>query len=404
MKHELQHHIFSIAEYITFINQVLKPIEFKVIGEVTKVTHAPSGHVYFTLKDKKEDVVLDCIMWKGNYFINSVKLESGMEIIVSGTPTIYPHSGRFSYIVKTIERVGEGALKKAYLTLKRTLEQEGLFSEQRKRPMPTLVQKIGVITSKQGAVIHDFINNVGVHGFDIRFVDSRVEGQEAVYDLLSSINTLRKNDIDVLVIMRGGGSLQSLSAFDNEVIVRAVAQFPVPIIAAIGHHEDRTLTAMAADFEVSTPTAAAHLLHTHALKPMDNLHHLFQSILLSYRQVIAEYQFLLSTETIKVNYITPLLHTLYEHMRSVHETYEQLLKLYIRSIQEHMQILEHTEETLVLHHPLRLLKKGYSIVKHQGNIIRSLDQLSLHMKLDIIVNDGRFVSHVDAINKGELHE
>lgn len=404
MKNELQHHIFSIAEYISFINQVLKPIEFKIIGEVTNVTQATSGHVYFTLKDKNEDVVLDCIVWKGNYLINSVNLESGMEIIVGGIPSIYPHSGRFSYIVKTIERVGDGALKQAYLTLKRTLQQEGLFVEERKRPLPPLVHKIGVITSKQGAVIHDFTNNVGVHGFDIKFIDSRVEGQEAVFDLISSINTLKKKDIDVLVIMRGGGSLQSLSAFDNEVIVRAIAQFPVPVIAAIGHHEDRTLTAMASDFEVSTPTAAANLLHAHALRPMDQLNKLYQSILLSYRNVFVEYEFLLSTETVKVKYITPLLHTLHEQMLYVQDTYEQLFKLYIRSIKEHLQILEHTEQTLLLHHPLRLLKKGYSIVKHQGNIVRSVEQLTINMKLDIIVNDGSIVSHVDSINKGEMHE
>lgn len=404
MNNELQHHIFSIAEYISFINQVLKPIEFKIIGEVTKVSQASSGHVYFTLKDKKEDVVLDCIVWKGNYLINSVNLESGMEIIVSGTPTIYSYSGRFSYIVKTIERVGEGALKQAYLALKRNLEQEGLFMEKRKRPLPPIVHKIGVITSKQGAVIHDFMNNVGVHGFDIKFIDSRVEGQEAVFDLLSSINTLKKKDVEVLVIMRGGGSLQSLSPFDNEVIVRAIAQFPVPVIAAIGHHEDKTLTAMAADFEVSTPTAAAHLLHTHALRPIEQLNQLFQSILVRYRNLFIEYDYLLSAETIKVNYITPLLHTLDEQIGYVQETYKQLLNLYSRGLKEQLQKLEHTEQTLLLHHPLRLLKKGYSILKYQGNIVRSVEQLTINMKLDVVVNDGSLVSHIDSIKRGEIHE
>jgi exodeoxyribonuclease VII large subunit len=254
--------VLSVSQFIESLNAALHEIKAKIIGEVISVNIAVSGHVYFTLKDKEKDSVIDCIIWRSNYHINGVIIKTGEEYVLSGYPNVYANRGTISFIANTIEQVGEGTLKKAYDELKLKLMREGLLSKERKRKLPSYPQTIGIISSKQGAVIHDFLNNLGQRGYKIRFRDTRVEGKDAIFDILSSIKQMNKEKIDILVIMRGGGSLQSLSAFDNEEVVRAIATFPVPVLAAIGHHQDVPLTALAADSEVSTPTAAANLFNS----------------------------------------------------------------------------------------------------------------------------------------------
>src|SRR4030042_1566728 len=253
--------IFSVSEFIALLNIGLKSSKAKIIGEVGEAKAGPTGHVYFTLKDEKDQSTMNCIIWKSRYGLYGIKLQEGMKIMASGYPEIYPLSGRLSVLAETIELAGEGELKKQYDESKKKLEREGVFAVERKRLIPRYPQKIGVITSNQGAVIADFLNNIGKFGFKIKMIDSRVEGQEAVRDLLSSIKTFRKKDIDVLVIIRGGGSLESLMSFNNGLLAREVANFPVPVIAGIGHDKAEPLVALAADVSESTPTAIANLLN-----------------------------------------------------------------------------------------------------------------------------------------------
>jgi len=184
-----------------------------------------------------------------------------MEVIVEGMPNIYVPNGRFNFSVNTIELVGEGALKLAYDKLKKKLTAEGLLAVERKKTIPELPEKIGLITSETGAVIHDFLTNIGKYGFKIKFFNSRVEGQLAIKDLLKAIEYFKNQDIDVLVIIRGGGSFESLQAFNNEVLVRKIAEFEKPVICGIGHDKDIPLSALAADLLVSTPTAVTTVLN-----------------------------------------------------------------------------------------------------------------------------------------------
>src|SRR3989338_3633897 len=249
--------VFTISEYLNLLNDGLQEFSVKITGEVGKVNVDFKGHAYFSLRDEKDQSVISCAIWAGRYKMYGIKLEEGMKVIAYGTPSIYKPNGRISFIAETISHAGEGELKKKYEELKAKLEKEGIFAESEKRAIPNYVQKIGVITSKQGAVWSDFLSNIGKHGFKIKLIDSRVEGAEAILDLLSAIKIFKKQDIEVLVIMRGGGSFESLQAFNNELLVREVAGFPVPVIAAIGHDKDVPLISLAADLEVSTPSIAA---------------------------------------------------------------------------------------------------------------------------------------------------
>lgn len=251
----------SVGEFITGINTNLRKHTGRVEGEVTSIKNTYPTAVYFSIKDTQNDALLNCVIWKSIYTQNGVHIKEGDTIIVTGTPEIYPARGSFSLKVNTIEYAGEGALKKAYDELKYSLQQEGLLAVSKKRPLPLYPKRIGVITSRSGVVIQDFNSNLGRYGFQIKMVDSRVEGKDAIHELLAALKTMRKQDIEVLVIMRGGGSWESLQPFNTESVVRAIANFPCPVLTGIGHDVDVTLAELVADVGASTPTAVAETLN-----------------------------------------------------------------------------------------------------------------------------------------------
>ena len=367
--------IFSISEYIELLNMGLKRSKAKIIGEVSEISLGPTGHVYFSLKDEKDgnDGMMKCIIWKSKYILFGIKLEEGLKIIASGYPEIYPLSGRLSFIAETIEYAGEGILKKEYEKLKKKLAEEGIFAEERKRPIPKYPCKVGLITSKQGAVLADFLSNLGKYGFQIKMIASRVEGQGAVEDLLSAIKTFKKQDIEVLVIMRGGGPLESMLAFNNELLVREVAGFKVPVIAAIGHHKDEPLVALAADLAVSTPSIAATSL-TEPWRQVDLLVETALKICLQKLDNIIQ--------NVKIN--------LENSWRGLIFGFESLLAKISRQ-------LEHSAKILYLNNPERQLRLGYSIARCGGKIVRSVKNVKLGEDLDIRVADGNIISEIKDI-------
>lgn len=364
--------VFTVAEYIGLLNALFKKQEARVAGEITELKRYPSGHVYFSIKDRTGEGILSCIMWGRNYDLCGVALEAGMEIILFGRPSIYPQTGRFSFVADTVELVGEGALKKAYDALKKKLEDEGLFEVSKKRPIPEFVQRIGIITSREGAVIHDFLNNLGKFNFRVSLVNSRVEGQAALADLARAIRTMRKQDIEVLVIMRGGGSLESMQAFNNEALVREIASFPAPVIAGIGHDQDVPLLALSADRMVSTPTAVANLLSRpweEAAVKVRQLSHVFSRVTQEFRRVCADLDAVWSSLTV---------HT----------------EIRIGYMKKQLVFFE---KAVAVNDPARQLKIGYSIVRRAGKIVRSVRAVKAGDTLGIQLSDGAIQSTVDAI-------
>jgi exodeoxyribonuclease VII large subunit len=220
-KEPKQNDYVTIDEYLDGVNAGLLAMHARIIGEVTEIQLYPGrSYLFFKIKDKDAQASMSCFMWQRDYAVSGVKLEEGLEVILSGAPNIYKPAGRLSFHTKTVELVGEGALKKAYDELKVRLEKEGMFAQSRKRALPEFPQKIGLITSKDGAAIGDFQMNLGRFGYKVTMVDSRVEGQLAVAELISAIRTLRTKDIEILVLVRGGGSLESLLPFNNEALAR----------------------------------------------------------------------------------------------------------------------------------------------------------------------------------------
>lgn len=355
--------IYSVSEFVSILNEDLKWMKAKISGEVADSRIWPSGHVYFSLKDEKDGSVLNCIIWGSKYKLFGIKLEQGMKVVAFGKPEVYSANGRLSFIAETIELAGQGDLKKQYDLLKKKLEKEGLFAPENKRPVPKYPQKIGVITSKQGAVIHDFLNNIGKFGFKIKMIDSRVEGQGAVEDLLSAIKIFRDKDIDVLVIIRGGGSMESLMAFNNEILAREVAGFPVPVVVGIGHDQDVPLVCLAADSSQSTPTACANLLSA------------------SWEQALLE--LFRHEKKIFENF-----GLIFEHFRLVENKILFGFVGFRNLISMACQKINHLEKIILSASPEHQLGLGYSIATVNGKIVRKTGDVKIGDSLDVNVSDG----------------
>jgi exodeoxyribonuclease VII large subunit len=374
--------IFTIAQYIELLNVFFKSQSARIIGEISELKRAASGHVYFSIKDKENPGSLDAIMWARNYQLCGINLEVGMEVILNGHPNVYPNNGRLSFVADTVELVGEGALKKAYDDLRKKLEAEGVFAAARKRVLPEYPQRIGVITSLKGAVIHDFENNLGKFGFKVNVIDSRVEGAQAAAPLLAAIRAMREivedegsrgTGIEALVIIRGGGSLESLQAFNNEALVREVIDFPVPVIAGIGHDQDVPLMALAADYMTSTPTAAAHLLG--------------RSWEEAYAKVRA-FSGLLNRFPLELQRV--------EH--ALTNTWDGLVNLFERSLADAKATIALGAQAIKSNDPARQLSLGYSIARKNGKVVRSAAGLSPGGTLQLTVSDGVIDSTITNIH------
>lgn len=430
----------GIAEFIRLVNASLKQHQSKIIGEISELSTPPSGHVYFTLKDKTSDAILKCVIWKTNYQMQGVKLQIGLEVILSGKLEIYAPYGRIQYNASSIELVGEGQLKAAYEALKKQLSTEGIFSEDRKRPLPNFPQKIGIITSQTGAVIHDFSNNVGKHNYTFLICDSRIEGKQSLPDLIAAVKTMKTQEIDVLIIMRGGGSLQSLAAFDTEAMVRAIIDFPVPVIAAIGHHQDKPLTALAADVHVSTPTAAAMLLNKSwddasltLNKYSTDIIHNYNARLYATLSKLQDNKYHIQTQLIRIievfsnaqkkveSMILKSLLNISHHRLQLQQQTDLIAINFSRQISSvnHMlqatlitnsvtsaiesteKQLAHCEEIITLRDPRRMLQYGYSIIRSGDTLIKSVHEIRKGEELNLLLSDGEISSKVESIKTNE---
>ncbi len=409
--------IFSISEYIKNVNQRLRSCRSKIIGEVSEANIGPTGHIYFHLKDEEDESVIKCILWKSKYDLLGVEIKEGAKIIAFGAPSLHSKYG-FSFIAESIEYSGEGILKKEYEKLKKKLTDEGLFEEIKKRPIPKYSQKIGIITSKQGGVLADFLNNLGKFGFKVKMVDSRVEGQTATFDLLRAIKRIKKEDIEVLVIMRGGGSLEAMQPFNNESLVREIANFPVPVIAAIGHDKNVPLISLAADLAVSTPSIAATTLSLSWEKTLIFLEREERRIINYYKESLDNARESIAKGSEEARQYCDLIFNKYRDIKNElkisFRNFQNILlnvKIELRSLvvksfsdlkrlfSQNREQLNYIEKVVNSHNPERQLNLGYSIVRCNDKLIKRIKDTKIGEEIDIRVIDGTIISKVNKINK-----
>ena len=254
--------VWTVAALIGEVNALLEGgfSGISVEGEVTGVSQSARGHLYFSLKDG--DAQLDCVAWASAAKRLRFDLEDGLAVQVTGSLTIYRARGRFQMVVTRIEPQGLGALQLAFEQMKRRLEAEGLFAAERKRPLPSFPQRVGIVTSASGAALRDMLKVLRRHpNIEVVVAPATVQGRDAAEDVAAALDRLgTSNLVDVVIVGRGGGSLEDLWAFNEEKVARAIAACPVPVVSGVGHEVDFTIADFTADVRAATPTQAAEFL------------------------------------------------------------------------------------------------------------------------------------------------
>ncbi|MCD8534256.1 MAG: exodeoxyribonuclease VII large subunit [Verrucomicrobia bacterium] len=257
----------SVAELTARIRSALETdfSHVRVFGEVTNLRVQSSGHIYFSIKDKSSQ--LQCVLFRSQRGVDRELLKDGREVSLSGAVTVYEARGHYQLLVHKVEVAGQGALQAAFEKLKAQLSQEGLFDSSRKKPLPRFMKRVGLVTSVSGAAIRDVLHVIGRRfpGLEIVLISARVQGQGAAVELAQALHALNHHPVhgqtlDVILLTRGGGSLEDLWAFNEEVLARAIAQSRIPVISAVGHEIDFTIADFVADFRAATPSAAAEVI------------------------------------------------------------------------------------------------------------------------------------------------
>ncbi|HEY2404385.1 MAG TPA: exodeoxyribonuclease VII large subunit [Polyangiaceae bacterium] len=256
--------VISVSELDRRLRRAVEEVSAAlwVEGEVTSLKRAPSGHVYFTLKDEREDAIVECVMYRFNAMRARRHLQDGARVQLQGQATVWPPRGRLQFVASELRPVGKGSLLEALEQLKQKLHAEGLFAAERKRALPVEPRVVGVVTSARGAAFHDIVS-VAFRRSALKIVLSPalVQGQDAPESIVRALDRLeRYPGLDVVIVGRGGGSGEDLMAFNDERVVRRVASLAVPVVSAVGHEIDTSLTDLAADVRAATPSQAAELV------------------------------------------------------------------------------------------------------------------------------------------------
>lgn len=246
-----------------------------VEGEVSNLALPSSGHLYFTLKDSGAQI--RCVMFRASVRALRFRLQNGMNLVVRGRVSVYEQRGEYQFLAEYLEPKGIGALQLAFTQLKEKLAQEGLFDESRKKRLPGLPQRIGIVTSTAGAALHDILTVLRRRhaGVDVLIFPVKVQGEGAAEEIAAAIRDFnRYGNVDVLIVGRGGGSMEDLWAFNEEVVARAVSASRIPVVSAVGHEVDFTIADLAADLRAPTPSAAAEMVVKSREELENNLRHL----------------------------------------------------------------------------------------------------------------------------------
>ena len=366
-----------------------------VTGEISNLARPASGHVYFTLKDANSS--LKCVMWKTSAARLRLALQDGMAVEVHGRLGIYEVSGQYQLYVDQIRPVGEGALYAEFMRLKALLDAEGLFDPERKRPIPGLPKRIGIVTSSTGAALRDMLNILRrrLPLAEVLLAPSPVQGVEAPPALVRALALLDAQNPDVILIARGGGSIEDLWAFNDERVVRAVAASRAPVICGVGHETDFTLCDFAADLRAPTPTAAAELATQTSVDDLRELVSAFESRLLtSTLGLIDEERVLIDAFAARLRYVSPE-----RRIQSETQRIDELSRRAHSALRHRIQLqaarVDGVSRRLQALNPASILSRGYAIVtrREDGQLVSQVSQAQ--GALTVRVSDGEFEAIVN---------
>ncbi len=395
--------VYSVAQLNNYVKSVLDNDEnlnhLFVTGEISNYKPHYSGHMYMTIKD--ETASIKAVMFAGNASRMKFKPENGMKVIIFGTVSLFQRDGSYQLYINDMQPDGIGALNIAFEQLKKKLEAEGLFSKDHKKPIPKFPQKVGVVTSATGAAVQD-IFNVLKRRYPVAEVVLRpcqVQGEGAANDIANAIKEFNKiKGADVLIVGRGGGSIEDLWAFNEEAVARAVFDSEIPVISAVGHETDVTICDFVADLRAPTPSAAAECavpdcfeLKANLLSYKQRLNTLSKNILESERKrVLAiEKSGALKNPLLKIN----------DSKKDILYLNEKLVNLTSSVIEANRSKVNALCGKLDALSPLGVIARGYSVTKSKEKIIKSIKDVKIDDEITVNLSDGMITAMVCGINE-----
>lgn len=394
--------VLSVTEINRYINNIVSSDVYLsnvwVKGEISNFKHHSSGHAYFTLKDAAS--ALKCVMFR-SYFSSLVFVpEDGMNVVVQGYISVYERDGSYQLYVLNMQPDGTGALYIAFNQLKERLAREGLFDEKHKKPLPLLPSSVGIITSVTGAVIRDILNVLSRRfpNFNIKIINVAVQGKEAAPQICDAIRTFNMLDnVDVIIIARGGGSLEDLWAFNEEQVAYEVYNSRIPIISAVGHETDYTICDFAADMRAPTPSAAAEIVMPDKIKIKNTISSLESRVFICMKMILQNMRNKLLSITQKGVFARPdiLLNNTRLQIDSYIGRAEYASNSIVKNCITRLSVASARLDALS---PLKVLSRGYSIAKNnQNNYINSVNELEIGQNITLILSDGQAQCEVKKI-------
>jgi exodeoxyribonuclease VII large subunit len=336
-------------------------------GEVSAFKTHTSGHRYFVLKD--EGASLNCTFWRHRRLFFTP--QDGMKVLARGAITVYEPRGQYQLDVVDLQPLGEGELQLAFERLKRSLAEEGLFDEDHKKPLPRFPETIGVITSRTGAALRDIVATAHRRNPSVKIIlrPALVQGDGAAADIAAAIREFNEyKAVDALIVGRGGGSIEDLWAFNEEVVARAIYKSAIPIISAVGHEIDYTIADLVADARAATPTAAAELLVPSRTELIAHLHNIYYFFNSTVQQTVGGHRNTIESMLSGGAFRMPF-HMVNRYNQSVDDAEHNLRQSVGHSIAIARQNVDHLEKQLSALHPKKVLRRGYAIVRKNNTVV-----------------------------------
>jgi exodeoxyribonuclease VII large subunit len=390
----------TVTELTRYLRQLLESDDnlqdIWVQGEVSNLSRPSSGHLYFTLKDSGAS--LRCVMWRNAVISQGILPSDGDQIEAHGAVSIYEPGGQYQLYIDKIRSLGEGLLYQEFLRLKTRLEEEGLFDPERKRAIPGWPQRIGIVTSPTGAALRDILNTLQRRYplVEVILSPTAVQGNEAPAGIVSALKALNLYaEPDLILLARGGGSIEDLWAFNDERVAYAIADSRAPIISGVGHETDFTIADFAADLRAPTPTAAAELATPHKADLEQKINEMVLSLGKASSMQIINLRWALSELKNQLTLYSPRNRLLSDRQR-LDEMMHSASKALTNRLQLEVTRLNSLTNQLSVLNPIAVLERGYAIVTDQaGELVRSVKQVTYHEELKVRVRDGEFDVRVE---------
>lgn len=369
-----------------------------VTGEMSNLSRPSSGHMYFTLKEAKASV--RCVMWRPEVSYLGWVPREGQAVEAHGHVSLYEAGGSYQFYVNILRPAGEGELYQAFLQLKDRLGAEGLFDPERKRPLPDWPRRIGVVTSPTAAALHDVLNVLRRRYplADVILAPTPVQGDEAPQGIVASLEALNRDPaVDVILLVRGGGSLEDLWAFNQEAVARAIAASTVPVVAGVGHEVDFTIADFVADVRAPTPSAAAELATPDVVRIAEQLQHAYSNLHQTFSRGLGGMRWSLEAQVRAMLRASPH-YQISTGRQRVDEMAGRLARGMEHGIAVRREALSGLTMTLGAVAPLSVLDRGYAIVTRaaDGELVRRIAQVSPGEALEVRVSDGTFTAETTA--------